>query len=169
LPFVIIDEPGKQTTAEGVPFYVPSGFMGSTDALAVAEDCKDDPKFGAHCTKVTYSKTNDWGGVVWQDAENNWGEKPGGFDLTGAKSLSFWAKGNKGGEEVKFGFGVIGQDQPYFDTAKKEVPITLTKDWKEYVISTEGEDLRRIKTGFFFSLAGQGSPVEFFLDQVTFR
>ena len=169
LPFTILDELGKQATAEGVPFYVPSGFMGSTDALAVVEDCKDDPKFGSHCTKVTYSKTGDWGGVVWQDSENNWGEQPGGFDLTGAKKLTFWAKGNKGGEVVKFGFGVIGQDQPYFDTAKKEIPITLTKEWKEYEISTEEEDLRRIKTGFFFSLAGQGSPLEFYLDRVTYK
>ena len=169
LPFIILDELGKQVTEQGVPFYVPSGFMGSTDALKVVEDCKDDPKFGAHCTKVTYSKTDDWGGVVWQHPENDWGEKPGGFDLTGAKSMSFWAKGKAGGEVVKFGFGVIGKDQPYFDTAKKEVPVTLTNQWKEYVIDLEGKDLRRIKTGLFFSLAGQGEPVEFYLDRVSFR
>lgn len=168
LPFVILDEPGKQVTDQGIPFYVPSGFMGSTDALKV-EISRDDPKFGEHCTKVIYSKTDDWGGVVWQHPENDWGAKPGGFDITGAKSMSFWAKGKSGGEVVKFGFGVIGKDQPYFDTAKREVSTTLTDQWKEYVIDLEGKDLRRIKTGLFFSLAGQGEPVEFYLDRVSYR
>ena len=83
--------------------------------------------------------------------------------------MSFWAKGKSGGEVVKFGFGIIGKDETYFDTAKKEVPITLTDQWKEYVINIEGKDLRRIKTGLFFSLAGQGEPVEFYLDRVSYR
>ena len=169
LPFVILDEPGKQVNDKGVPFYVPSGFMGSTDALTVVENCSDDPKFGAHCTKVIYDKPDDWGGVVWQHPESDWGEKPGGFDLTGAKIFSFWAKGKNGGEVVKFGFGIIGREKAYFDTAKKEVPMTLTDQWKEYVIDIEGKDLRRIKCGLFFSLAGQGEEVEFYLDRVSYR
>ena len=170
LPLVILDEAGKQVTKEGVPYYVPSGFMGSTDALKVVQDCADDPKFGEHCTKVTYSKPDDWGGVVWQHPESDWGEKAGGFDLTGAKSLSFWAKGKNGGEEVKFGLGVIGRDKTYFDTAKKEVPTTLTDQWEEYSIDIAGKDLRRIKSGLFFSLAGQGEEgVEFYLDRVSYQ
>lgn len=169
LPLTILDEPGQQVTGDGIPFYVPSGFMGSTDELAVDTNCTHSPKFGKHCTKVTYSKSNDWGGVVWQHPENDWGKKPGGFDLTGAARLTFWAKGNTGGEEVKFGFGVIGRDQPFFDTAKKEVPITLTQQWEKYEIEIGDEDLQRIKSGFFFSLAGQGRPVEFYLDRITYE
>jgi hypothetical protein len=89
--------------------------------------------------------------------------------LTGAKKLTFWARGKSGDETAKFGFGVIGRDQPYFDTAKKEVEMKLTDQWKQYSINCEGEDLQRIKSGFFFSLAGQGEPVEFLLDRIVFE
>lgn len=169
LPLVILDEPGSAAAEAGLPFYVPSGFMGSTDAMTVEPDCKDDPKFGDHCTKVTYNQAGDWGGVVWQHPENDWGKLPGGFDLTGAKKLTFWAKGKNGGEEAKFGVGVIGKDQPYFDTTKVEVPVTLEKEWKQFSIDLADRDLQRIKSGFFFSLAGQGDPVEFYLDKIVFE
>jgi hypothetical protein len=169
LPLVILDEPSSAAAEAGLPFYVPSGFMGSTDALKVEPDCKQDPKFGQHCTKVTYNKSNDWGGVVWQHPENDWGKMPGGFDLTGATKLTFWAKGDKGGEEVKFGVGVIGRDQPFFDTVKVEVPKTLGKEWKQYTIDLTDRDLQRVKSGFFFSLSGQGDLVEFYLDRIVFE
>ena len=169
LPMVILDEPDAHMAKDGTPFYVPSGFMGSTDAMTVEPDCTADPKFGKHCTKVTYNKSGDWGGVVWQNPENDWGQQPGGFDLTGAKKLTFWAKGKAGGERVKFGVGVIGTDQPYFDTVKIEVPTTLEKEWKQYTIDLADKDLQRVKSGFFFSLAGQGSSVEFYLDRISYE
>ena len=71
---------------------------------------------------------------------------------------------------MKFGLGVIGRDKTYFDTAKKEVPTTLTDQWEEYSIDIAGKDLRRIKSGLFFSLAGQGEEgVEFYLDRVSYQ
>ena len=169
LPMVILDEPDGQVTADGMPFYIPSGFMGSVDALKVQEDCTDDPKFGKFCTKVTYDQSGDWGGVVWQNPENDWGKKPGGFDLTGAKKLTFWAKGKTGGEEIKFGVGIIGRDQPYYDTVKVEEANTLEKEWKQYSIDLADKDLQRVKSGFFFSLAGQGDPIEFYLDRISYE
>ena len=69
---------------------------------------------------------------------------------------------------VKFGVGVIGHDQPFFDTVRVEVPETLEKEWKQYTIDLADKDLQRVKSGFFFSLAGQGSPVEFYLDRISF-
>lgn len=168
LPLVVDDEPGQNLLPDGSPYYVPSGFMGSTDALTV-EPSETDPHTGKTCTRVKYAIAGQWGGVVWQHPENDWGSEPGGFDLTGAKQFSFWARGARGGEEVKFGFGVIGRDQPYFDTAKKEIAVTLTQQWKQHVIDLTGEDLQRIKSGFFFSLAGQGRPVEFYIDRVAFE
>ena len=169
LPLVILDEEGAQVTKDGMPFYVPSGFMGSTDAMKVELDCTDDPKFGKQCTKVTYDKSGDWGGVVWQNPENDWGKEPGGYDLTGAKKLTFWAKGKAGGEVIKFGVGVIGHDQPFFDTVRVEVPATLEKEWKQYTIDLADKDLQRVKSGFFFSLAGQGDSVVFYLDRIVFE
>ncbi len=98
-----------------------------------------------------------------------WGDQPGGYDLTGAKRLSFWARGENGGEKVELKVGTIGKDKKYHDTAVVTKPVTLTKDWKKYEIDLSGKNLSVIKTGLVWSLAGQGKPVTFFLDDVWFE
>ena len=65
---------------------------------------------------MSYTASDGWGGVVWQNPANNWGDKPGGWNLTGAKKLSFWARGDKGGEKVTFLFGLVGKDKPTADS-----------------------------------------------------
>jgi hypothetical protein len=37
------------------------------------------------------------------------------------------------------------------------------------MIDLEGKDLTRIKTGFVWTLAGQGAPVVFYLDDIRFE
>ena len=162
LPFIVFDEPGDNAT------YAPSGWMGSTDAIKVNENCQTDPKFGSHCIECSYSKTDNWGGVVWLSPDGDWGDQPGGLDLTGAKKWTFWARGLNGGEEVKFGFGLLGREKKYFDTGKDELDIQLTKEWKEYSVDLSDKDLSRIKTGFYWTVAGQGKPVTFFVDRIMF-
>lgn len=163
LPMLVYDEPADEMR------FIPSGFMGSTDSIQLDPKSTDTPKVGTHCLKCEYSKGDDWGGVVWQHPENDWGDLPGGFDLRGATKLTFWARGANGGEKVKFGFGVLGRDKMYHDSAKKETEITLTTEWKQNTIDLAGLDLQRIKTGFFWSLAGQGKPVTFYLDRIAFE
>ena len=75
-----------------------------------------NPHSGKTCLKVDYTASDNWGGVVWQNPANNWGDKAGGWNLTGAKKLTFWARGDKGGEVVTFLFGLIGKDKTYHDT-----------------------------------------------------
>ena len=162
LPMVVLNQTGESAFAA-------SGYMGSIDSLKLDDTCEDQPHSGEHCTRVTFDRNDDWGGVVWQHPANDWGDKPGGFDLTGAKELSFWARGSSGGERITFGMGVIGDDKPFSDTCKNERQFLLTEKWKEYSIDLEGEDLQRIKSGFFFSLTSQGKPVEFFLDSVEYK
>jgi len=162
LPMVVLNKTGESA-------YAASGYMGSTDSLKLDDTCEDQPHSGEHCTRVTFDRNDDWGGVVWQHPADDWGDKPGGFDLTGAKELTFWARGSSGGERITFGMGVIGDDKPFYDTCKNERQFLLTEKWKEYSIDLEGEDLQRIKSGFFFSLTGQGKPVEFFLDSVEYK
>ncbi len=162
LPFVVFDEPSSK-----LPF-VPSGFMGSTDNIKLVQDSRDDPKQGANCIKVTYDRGDAWAGVVWQSPENDWGDQEGGFDLRGATKMTFWARSATGSEKVTFGVGLIGRDKPFFDTTKKEIVIDLTRQWKQYTIDLKDADLQRIKSGFFFSLAGQGKPITFYLDDLKF-
>ena len=123
-----------------------------------------------HGLRVEYKSGDAWGGVLWQSPAEDWdGLKPGGANLTGATELEFWARGEAGGEKVNFVFGVLDGNQPYRDTARGELTnVVLTKDWNRYSIPLRGLDLRQIKTGFGWSLAGQGKPVIFFLDDIRY-
>jgi hypothetical protein len=163
LPVVIFDEKMHEEK------YTPSGYMGSHDSLKLVADCEILPKAGKTCLKIDYDRGDEWAGVVWQSPVNDWGAVDGGFDLTGGTKLTFWARGEKGGEESKFGVGLIGREQPYFDTAKKEIAVKLTDQWQQFTIDLSGQDLQRIKTGFYFSLAGQGEPLTFYLDDIKFE
>ena len=158
---------GEQEMQRSIPFS-PSGWMGNTDALKV-EYSSENPKQGDSCLKCEYNSTSGWGGVVWQHPENDWGDQPGGVDLSGAKKLSFWVRGERNDQKVKFGFGLISRNKPYFDTGKKEMEVQLETEWKQVVIDVENMDLRRIKTAFFWSAAAEGKPLTFYLDGIEFK
>ena len=119
LPLVVYDEPGQANERA----YVLSGFMGANHALLVDATCIAQPKVGDRCMHIIYKNPADWAGVVWQHPANDWGDRPGGFDLTGAKKLTFWAKGKSGGEEIKFGFGLLGDDKKFPDSGLSLIHI----------------------------------------------
>ena len=149
--------------------YIPSGWLGSYDAVGYAGDCVVNPHSGKTCLKLEYRKSNDWGGIVWQNPENDWGDKPGGFNLTGAKKLTFWARGDKGGEQVDFSYGGIQKDKPFHDSSDGKVSVELTTEWKQYAIDLTGKDLSCIKSGFGWSFQGAGKPVAFYLDDIQYE
>ncbi len=150
--------------------YVPSGYMGNAAAVSMQPDCTDQPHSGKTCLKTRYDSGASWGGVLWQSPAEDWdGKQPGGANLTGATQLEFWARGEQGGETVNFVFGVLDGNQPYRDTARGELKeVRLTKEWNRYTLPLKGLDLRQIKTGFGWSLAGQGKPVTFYLDDIRY-
>jgi len=165
LPFVIYAEKG----AAG-PAYVPSGWMGAATAIKMDEGCTERPFAGATCIRCDYTAPGEWGGVVWQSPEKDWGDQPGGRNLTGAKRLVFRARGAKGDEVVGFLFGIIGKDKPFYDTAQGKLEnVRLGTDWTEYAIDLTGKDLSRIKTGFGWTVAGRGSPITFYLDDIRYE
>jgi hypothetical protein len=120
--------------------------------------------------RCSYETGGDWGGVVWQHPTNDWGERPGGWNLTGAKTLTFWARGEKGGEVVSFEYGLLGADKPFGDTGRDKLEkIQLSKDWTRNEMDLKGTNLSRIKTGFAWVVAGSGAPVTFYLDDIRFE
>ncbi len=164
LPLTIYDEADTPAT------YVPTGWMGNVKAIQLDPKCADDPHEGKTCLRVTYQDTKDWGGVVWQSPPNDWGDLPGGYDLSGAKRLTFWARGAHGGEIVSFEFGLIAADKPFHDSAKGKLDrVTLTDEWTRYTIDLLGKDLSRIKTGFCWVVAADGKPITFDLDDIRFE
>jgi hypothetical protein len=163
LPLVIFG-----STQTGMP-YVPSGWMGNHAAIGYAADSMNHPHSGKTCIKLDYRDADQWGGMVWQNPESDWGDKPGGFDLTGAKKLTFWARGEEGGERVDFTYGGIRDNKPFHDTSEAKLGVTLTKEWSQYAIDLANKDLSRIKTGFGWSVRGDGKPITFYLDDIQYE
>jgi len=161
LPCVVYDNAGRT----GAP-YIASGYMGNTAALHLNDACRTSPHSGPTCLQVSFT-AKDWGGVVWQSPANDWGDKPGGLNLTGAHKLTFWARGAKGGEKVDFKFGLLGANKKFHDSGSGEAKTTLTPGWKQYTINLAGKDLSQIKTGFVFVVAG--APAMFFLDDIKYQ
>ena len=163
LPFAVYDE-----QLEGMP-WVPSGWMGNTDALSLDGTHRDTVYEGEHSVRIRYEGTFGWAGIAWQNPPNNWGDQDGGFDLTGAAELEFWARGEYGGEKIAFGVGLVAADKPYADSAiVKSRDVELTSDWTRYSVNVRGEDLTSLKTGFVVTLEGRRTPVTFYLDRIRF-
>ena len=165
LPFIVYDDKGGANN-----HFISSGWMGNAKGTKMDEGCTNNPHGGQTCLRVEYSAPADWSGIVWQDPANDWGDQPGGYNLTGAKTIKFWARGEKGGETVTFKFGVLGKDKRFADSASGDLSdIKLTKEWAEYTIDLTGKDLTCVKTGFAWTVVGQGSPVVFFLDDIRYE
>lgn len=165
LPLVIYGEPEPEI----LPF-IAAGWMGNSKAMKLTERCETNPHAGKYCLRVDYSANDNWSGIVWQNPENDWGDKPGGWNLSGAKRLSFWARGERGDEVISCEFGILGKDKKYHDTGHGKLEnLKLTTDWQQFTIDVTKLDLTRIKTGFVFTVAGSGRPVTFFLDDIRYE
>lgn len=150
--------------------WAPSGWMGSVDFIEFEEGCKENPHGGSTCIKVTFTDPKKWGGIVWQNPAENWGDEPGGVDLTGAKQLVIWARGEKGGENISVKMGGLGRDKPYFDTAAVgRENVHLSKDWKRYTLQLGGKNLERVISGFVFSVEGKGPETIVYLDDIQYE
>ncbi len=155
--------------------YVPSGWMGDYGDLKLDDKYMKNPHSGTTCIQVVYNgkatQGARWAGVYWQNPPNNWGTRPGGYDLTGAKKLTFWARGDKGGErieEFKLG-GITGE---YADSDLAGIgPVALTTEWQEFTIDLEGKDLSSISGGFCWASNLDANPegATFYLDDIRYE
>jgi hypothetical protein len=153
------------------PFF-PTGWMGSTSAIDYDEAWNKGPHSGATCIRFSFSDPKGWSGIAWQYPANNWGDLGPGQDLTGAREVSFWARGESGGEVVKFEFGVIkpGSGRPNGDSAHVSLgKVTLTKEWQRFAIPLTGRNLTQIITCFYASIIGRKTPIVIYLDDIIIQ
>ena len=158
-----------------VNHFAPSGWMGDWGDIKINDASVDNPADGRTAFKVTYvakgAQGANWAGMFWQHPPNNWGEKPGGYDLTGMKRLTFWARGEKGDEtiaEFKVG-GITGE---FGDSGSESIgPVTLTREWKKYTIDLANADMKHIVGGFCWSASRDANPNGFniFFDEIRFE
>ncbi|KPK97001.1 MAG: hypothetical protein AMJ95_11445 [Omnitrophica WOR_2 bacterium SM23_72] len=152
-----------------------TGWMGDYGDIKLNDQVAQKPQSGTTCMQFSYTakkaQGQGWAGVYWQNPANNWGTKKGGFDLTGMNKVTFWARGEKGGEAIQK-FMVGGITGTYADTANIEIgPIELTSTWKEYTINITGKDLSYISGGFGWVTTADLNPdgCTFYLDNIKYE
>ena len=169
-PFAVYVE-----NASSLNHFAPSGWMGDYGDIKLTQAWTDNPRSGKTCIQVKYSakmaQGAGWAGIYWQQPANNWGDKKGGFNLTGATKLTFWARGEQGGEKIaEFKMGGITGEFPDSDS-QSIGPVELTKDWKKYTIDLTGKDLSHIIGGFCWSASKDDNPNGFtmYLDDIIYE
>ncbi|MDR3256930.1 MAG: hypothetical protein LBT18_04735 [Endomicrobium sp.] len=155
--------------------FVPSGWMGDYGDIKVDMASTDNPKSGKTSIKVSYSakmmQGAGWMGIYWQQPANNWGEKKGGYNLNGARRLTFWARGSVGGEKIAE-FKVGGITGEFSDSDSAAIgPVVLTKNWKKYTIDLKDKDLTNIIGGFCLAASKDDNPNGFiiYLDDIIYE
>ena len=155
--------------------YYPSGWMGDYGDIKLDTGCKDKPHSEATCIKITYTAEGKqgagWAGIYWQNPPNNWGNESGGYDLTGATRLVFWARGEKGGERIAE-FKVGGITGEFADTDSASIEnVILTPEWNQYSIDLRKMNLSHISGGFCWAANAQDNPAGFtiYLDDIYFE
>ncbi|MDD5066267.1 MAG: FlgO family outer membrane protein [bacterium] len=154
--------------------YIPSGWMGDWGDIKISEVYKNNPQSGKSCIQIKYSAEKKqgagWAGIFWQNPPNNWGGYKGGFNLTGAKKIYFYSRGEKGEEYVEFKMGgILGK---YSDSTpgNKTDAIKLEKTWKLYAIDLEEMDLSYVSGGFCVAFSSLLNPEGciFYIDEVYY-
>lgn len=155
--------------------FYPSGFMGDFTQISLNDEWTSNCHAGPTCVMVKYSpayKPEDlgWAGVYWQYPDKNWGDQPG-RKVEGAKKLVFWARGELGGEVLKFGTGGM-HDKQYKDSLDESLgKVQLTAQWQEFQINLAGADMSSVIGAFYWSAGRNGNPkgATFYLDEIYFR
>ena len=153
--------------------YFASEMIGDSDAIEFDDGCKENPQSGNTCIKIKYNATGNFGGagLYWVNPAGNWGQQKGGYDLRFSKKLTFWIRGEKGGEHIAvFKFG--GLKGVYSDSDSYGIgPIVLKDKWQKMTIDLRGRDMRRISAGFSFAIskAYNRKGCIFYIDNVKYE
>ncbi len=132
----------------------------------------------------TFEKGGEWGSVIWwpdecgdKGSNEDWKRvesgqckknllEVGGF--TEITSLTFWARGKKGNEVIKFKVG----DTRLFPEGKSEKDVVLSSDWKQITINVEHLDLSKAVALFSWFVAdnwNEDSQITFYLQDIQFE
>jgi hypothetical protein len=157
-----------------------TGRMG--DAKADDQYVEIDPRYrkAAHsspdCMRIAYrAGPTGWAGLYWLSEAGNWGKVPG-QDLSRFTKVTFWAKGDVGGERVEFKAGGIDATERaeyrFTDSFSASLgAVALTDQWQPYRIALDGESLSSVVGGFAWvaTLADNPQGAVFYLDDIQYE
>lgn len=163
---------------------IPAGWMsGGGDPLrfislsASQAGCHDGPG----CTRITYRPGGQWGGILWwpqgcgvSGTPDAWNKVKGGTcginvlqvaNLKEARRLTFWVRGERGGEGVEFKIGAVDiEPKPGRSLGK----VALTNTWEQKEIDLKGMDLNNAGGLFAWVATDAANPqgATFYLDGI---
>ncbi len=160
-------------------------------AVSINSSWSDNPHSGATAIRCEYSNSSFAGfyflnGVLPIGAtspELNFGSIPnGGVDLSGAQSLTFWARGETGGEKIEFFIAGVGRDADTglpteaFPGSSPRLPkmgtiFTLSSQWQQFSIDVSKLDLSYVLGGFGWVGDSNNNPqgAIFYLDDIEYN
>lgn len=154
--------------------FVPEGFMGDINDINLDDNFQRDTS-RPNVIKVTYTPKGGQGfsGIYWWVPGTNWGNGDDvGLDISCASKLTFWARGENGGEKAEFKVGGLkGVYNDSLQPAQSSGPITLTAEWLQYTIDLTGKDLSHIMGGFVWVTNKPANPngATIYIDDVRFE
>ncbi|NIM13974.1 MAG: hypothetical protein GTO45_18165 [Candidatus Aminicenantes bacterium] len=160
--------------------FTAAGWMGDGEYgekyIQLAEAWKENPHSAPLCIRITYTPgpKKGWAGIYWQNEPDNWGDEPGdNLQKIGYKKLTFWARGENGGEVVEFKAGGINAPgKAYRDSFEVNLgKVVLEKTWKQFTIDLEGQDLSSVIGGFCWVASRAANPkgLTFYLDDIYYK
>ena len=168
---------GIEAPFEVINYFSPSGWMGDGEEGEKYIQLNDQWRENCHsaptCVRITYRPNKKgWAGIYWQYPDGNWGDSPGRM-IKGARRLTFWARGERGGELVQFkAGGISAQGKKYHDSFEIAIgPVEFTKEWQRYEIVFTRADLSSVLGAFAWSANRSGNPegLTFYLDDIRYE
>lgn len=169
-PFYVYEDIGSKNN-----HFYPSGLMGDIGSIKIDQGWQENPYSGKTCIKITYTPRKGrvtWAGNYWTEPANNWGDKGLGFNLAGAERVSFWVRGEKGGELISnFIMGGIQGKKSEDSDSRAIGPLELSTEWEQYIIYIEDANLTNIIGGFCFTITVSNNPfgAVFYLDEILYE
>jgi hypothetical protein len=154
--------------------FVAEGWMGDISDINLDDNFKLDTN-RSNIIKITYTPQGGqgWAGAYWWVPGTNWGNGDDvGINVSCASKLTFWVRGEKGGEKAEFKVGGIkGTYSDSLQPAFSSGPITLTKEWIQYTINLTGKNLSHIMGGFVWVIkeSSNKNGAVIYLDEIKFE
>jgi hypothetical protein len=181
----------EDVSSAGNHFFAWSKIPDANAAVEINGSWTDQPHSGATAIRAELHDTtgNNFGGFYFLNGllpagatapVPNFGTVDhAGLDLSGATALTFWARGQRGGERVSFFLGGVGRDP---DTGRPVAPfpdslpvvkreVTLSPQWTLYSFDLQGLDLHYVLGGFGWAASAAENPggAVFFLDDIVYQ
>ena len=134
---------------------------------------------GSDCIRFTYRSGGGWAGVLWWAYGCDWSQVsqhtcginvPVKGNFSAVYRLTFWARGEQGGEKIEF---TIGSDEGGIPpTPKRSLGVvTLRSTWQRYAIDLSGISLTDAIALFYWGAADENNPqgAAFYLDDIQFE